>query len=80
MVIISNLKRIRSEEEPYKPFEIILCSLFFGGPTLLLSLMFSEYREIEKEQHHLYLISGIALTLIDIAVVYLLIYFKVIIF
>lgn len=80
MVIISNLKRIRNEEESYKPFEVILCAIFFGGPMLLLSLIFSEYRDLERVNHHLYLISGIVLTILQVLLVYLLIHFGLIIF
>ena len=79
-ITISNLKKIRDDGSGYKSFEMVLCAVFFGAPVLLFSLIFSEIRDLEKEQHHLFLISGIVLLILEAALVYLLIYYKVVIF
>lgn len=81
MTCISYVKSLRSSSEKgLKSYQVIILSLLFGGPALLLSYMFKEVREEDCLHHYSYLICGIAFTIVQIVAVTLLCVFGVITF
>jgi len=72
-VMINYLKNLRSGGKNMNYYEIIGSSVFFGGPILLIFMIFFDVRLEDNSHHHALLISGIILTIIQIVLVTLLI-------
>ena len=79
-VMIGNLKKIRSNGSGFPYGEMIASAIFFGGHILLLSYIFSEIREEDKMHKKAILISGILITVVEVIIIGLLIYSRVIVF
>lgn len=79
MVMVRHVKNLRDPEvKRFNKYEIAACGIFFGGPVLLFSYVFKEIRDEDMfDNHYLYLISGIVLTIIQIVAAVLLVYFDV---
>lgn len=77
---IKYLKGLRGISSPTPDHYPILVSIFFGGPILLLTYLFSDIRAEDSLHHRRYLICGIVFTILQITLIYLLIYFKVLTF
>lgn len=78
---ISYVKKLRNgDDKGLKHYQVILLCILFGGPALLITYMFKEIREEDILHHYLYLISGIALSVLQILLVFLLCYFQVLTF
>lgn len=78
---ISYVKKLRNgDDKGLKHYQVILLCILFGGPALLITYMFKEIREEDILHHHLYLISGIVLSVLQILLVFLLCYFQVLTF
>ena len=78
LVMISHIRRLRNDGEGFKKGEILATTIFFGGPILLLYNIYQDVRDDDPK--HLYLIFGIIYTVLQSLLVFLLIYFKVVIF
>ncbi len=74
------LKGLRGILSPVPDHYPILVSIFFGGPVLLLTYLFSDIRDEDAMYKRRYLICGIIFTILQITLVALLIYFKVLTF
>lgn len=75
---ITYVKQLRNKNEKrLKDYQVILICVLFGGPALLITYMFKEVRDEDYLNHFRYLISGIVLTILQILLVILLVYFKV---
>lgn len=72
------LKKLRNGEENFKRIQIILTSIIFGGPVLLLFYMFDDYRLEDKMHKRGFLITGIIMTILQVILIYLLFHFQVI--
>ncbi len=79
LVMVRHVKNLREPDaKRFNKYEIAACGIFFGGPVLLFSYLFKEIRDEDIfENHYLYLISGIVLTIIQIVAIVLLVYFGV---
>ncbi len=78
MILLSIVKRVRNNDPKRLPtWEIIASGIFFGGPLMIFFYIFPEYREVDQEQKKAFLISGIILTILQILLVFLLLYFNV---
>ncbi|MFA5486233.1 MAG: hypothetical protein WC275_04065 [Bacilli bacterium] len=77
-VNVNYLKKLREGVTNYKDIEVIFTAIFFGGPVLLLFLMFEEIRAHDKNNRHLRLISGVIITILQIIGIYLLFHFGLI--
>lgn len=71
---LKGLRGITNEIPDHYP---ILVSILFGGPCLLLTYIFPEIRAEDSLHHRRYLVCGIIFTVLQIVLIYLLIYFKV---
>lgn len=67
MLNLSFLKQLRSGNRKLKPRDLMLTSIFFGGPILLLFYMFEDYRAEDKLNKNELLITGIIVTIIQVA-------------
>lgn len=74
---LKGLRGISSKVPDHYP---ILVGIFFGGPVLLLTYLFSDIRIEDSMNKRRYLICGIVFTIVQILIVFLLIYFKVLTF
>jgi len=77
---LNYLKNLRSQKEGIKPIELCLCNIFFGGPVLLLFQIFDDFRLDDQVNKRIFLIAGIILTVIQLLLVILLFYFRLITF
>ncbi len=78
---IAYLKGIRGEGKSYPHYELILSGVLFGSLGVLLVLILSkEIKDEDKMHNHSALFSNLAMLLIQIGIVFLLSYFKVIVF
>lgn len=75
------IKYLRGEtKKVVRDIDVILVSIFFGGPALVaLSLAFKEIRIEDSTKHHRMLISAIIISIIQIVIYVLLFKFGVII-
>jgi len=76
-MLLGHLKKIRNTGEGLKHYEIILSSIFFGGPLIILFYIFSDFRDDDTPKHTM-LWLGIACTIIESIIIALLIYYKII--
>jgi hypothetical protein len=78
LIMVSHIRKLRNNGEGFKKGEILASAIFFGGPVLLLYNIYSDVR-LDDEKHY-FLIFGIVYTILQALLVFLLIYFRVIIF
>lgn len=79
MAAIGYVKGIRENLKKHlRDIDVILISIVFGGPALLITYMFSEVRIEDTTHHYRYLICGIVFTILQILIVVLLFVFNVI--
>lgn len=70
MTCIGYVKGLRNNSKnQLKDWQVIIICILFGGPALLITYMFNEVRLADIEHGRRYLISGIVLTVIQIAAV-----------
>lgn len=72
MLNLSFLKQLRSGNRKLKPQDLMLTSIFFGGPILLLFYMFEDFRAEDKLNKNQLLITGIIGTVIQVALLVIL--------
>lgn len=78
-ILIRQVKILRNKEERLiKVWEIALTTIVYGGPAILLMFMFKEFRDLDKQNKHFYLIYGIIITIVQIVVTTLLLVFKIV--
>lgn len=70
MTCIGYVKGLKNNSpKQLKDWQVIIVCIFFGGPALLITYMFSEVRINDISNNYRYLISGIVLTILQIALV-----------
>ncbi len=74
---LKGLRGISSKIPDHYP---ILVGILFGGPILLLTYLFSDIRIEDSMNKRRYLICGIIFTVLQVLLVFLLIYFNVLTF
>ena len=78
LVMIAHIRRLRNDGEGFKKGEILASAIFFGGPILLL---YNIYRDVrDDDPNHYYIIFGIIYTVLQVLLVFILIYIKVVVF
>ncbi len=77
---IRYLKGLRGILSPIPDHYPILVGIFFGGPILLLTYLFSDIRDEDAMHKRRYLICGVVFTIFQTTLVVLLIHFKVLTF
>ena len=78
---ISYLKGLRGDGKRYPYYELILAGIPFGSLGVLLVLVLAkEIRDEDATHHHLILLSNLILLSLQIVAVFLLCYFKIIVF
>lgn len=79
MSALQYLKVLRGESSKnLKWYHIILLCVLFGGPVLLITYIFPEIRFEDSTHHYCYLICGIAFTILQILLIFLLVYYGVV--